>query len=120
LSLLDDLVLEPVHAFQVGGMFCEMLCCCLGVIGTVCKRVETSLRTNKCEYTGLGALALDSDVLNLLHYTKVRLYGDEYQSQQAVAKVGVTSSESTPLADCQTFECGRFGRRTRNSVLDSM
>jgi hypothetical protein len=47
--------------------------------------LETSLR-NKCEYTGLGALALDSDVRDLLHYTKDRLYGDEYQSQQAVAK----------------------------------
>jgi hypothetical protein len=81
LSLLDELV-EPMRSNLAPRLWDALL---MGVIGTVCKRLETSLR-NKCEYTGLGALALDSDVRDLLHYTKDRLYGDEYQSQQAVAK----------------------------------
>jgi hypothetical protein len=62
LSLLDELA-EPVRS-KLAGRLCDALL--LGVIGTVCKRLETSLR-NKCEYTGLGALALDSDVRDLLH-----------------------------------------------------
>jgi hypothetical protein len=80
-SLLDELV-EPVRLYLAPRLWDALL---VGVIGTVCKRLETSLR-NKCEYTALGALALDSDVRDLLHYTKDRLYGDEYQSNAAVAK----------------------------------
>jgi conserved oligomeric Golgi complex subunit 4 len=48
----------------------------LTVISTVCKRLETSLR--KCQYTALGGLALDSDMRDLLAYTKDHLHSPEY------------------------------------------
>jgi hypothetical protein len=83
LSLLNELV-EPLQLRSklAGRLYNALL---VGAFGTAFKRLETSLR-NKCEYTGLGALALVSDVRHLLHHAKDRLYEDEYQSQHTVAK----------------------------------
>ena len=80
-ALLDDL-LEPVRQHLAPRLWDALL---IGVTGTVCKRLETSLRS-KCEYTSLGALTLDSDMRDMLHYTKEHLYGEEYRSNVAVAK----------------------------------
>ncbi|OEU17196.1 hypothetical protein FRACYDRAFT_268613 [Fragilariopsis cylindrus CCMP1102] len=50
----------------------------LGVLGTVSKRLEVSLK--KCRFTALGALSLDSDMRDLIHYAKDRLGSNEFNS----------------------------------------
>merc|ERR1712196_51352 len=50
----------------------------IGVLGTVSKRLEVSLR--KCRFTSLGALSLDSDMRDLIHYAKGRLVSSELNS----------------------------------------
>lgn len=47
----------------------------LGVLGTVSKRLEVSLK--KCRFTALGALSLDSDMRDLLNYAKDQLVSSE-------------------------------------------
>ena len=73
-SLLDEL-LEPLRAHLAPRLWDALL---LSVLGTVSKRLETSLR--KCHFTALGALMLDSDVRDILSYIKDRLYSAEYSS----------------------------------------
>jgi hypothetical protein len=73
-TLLDEL-LEPLRLYLVPRLWDTLL---LSVLGTVSKRLETSLR--KCQFTALGALTLDSDIRDILSYTKDRLYSPEYSS----------------------------------------
>jgi conserved oligomeric Golgi complex subunit 4 len=56
----------------------------LSIMGTTCKRLEASLR--KCQYTALGAIAMDSDMRDLLHYTKERLNSSDFSSNVAVTR----------------------------------
>lgn len=56
----------------------------ISVMGSACKRLEGSLR--KCLFTSLGAIALDSDIRDLLHYTKDHLSQSEYPNNLAVTK----------------------------------
>ena len=79
-SLLDEL-LEPLRRYLAPRLWDTLL---LSVLSTAGKRLETSLR--KCQYTALGGLTLDSDMRDLLHYGKDRLYSPEYASNQAVFK----------------------------------
>lgn len=79
-SLLNEL-LDPLRNYLSPRLWDTLL---LDVLGTVSKRLETSLR--KCEYTALGAIALDSDMRDLLAYGKERLFSEEYTSNVAVAK----------------------------------
>eukprot|EP00934_Nitzschia_sp_Nitz4_P006199 Nitzschia sp. Nitz4//scaffold98_size77359//3539//6343//NITZ4_005533-RA/size77359-snap-gene-0.0-mRNA-1//1//CDS//3329560712//6189//frame0 len=62
----------------------------LGVLGTVAKRLEVSLK--KCRFTSLGALSLDSDMRDLLNYSKDRLESNELSSNVALYRA------CTPLA----------------------
>lgn len=73
-TLLGEL-LDPLRVHLVPRLWDMLL---LSVIGTVAKRLETSLR--KCRFTALGSLALDSDIRDILSYTKDRLYSPEYSS----------------------------------------
>jgi len=50
----------------------------IGVLETVSKRLEVSLK--KCRFTALGALSLDSDMRDLIHYAKGRLGSNELNS----------------------------------------
>jgi conserved oligomeric Golgi complex subunit 4 len=78
---LDEL-LQPLHRHLAPRLWDTLL---LTVLGTVCKRLETSLR--KCQYTALGGLTLDSDMRDLLHYTKGQLHSPEYNgSNVAILK----------------------------------
>lgn len=61
----------------------------LGVLGTVCKRLEVSLK--KCRFTALGALSLDSDMRDLLNYTKDRLTSSELNSSNVALYRACTS-----------------------------
>lgn len=73
-TLLDEL-LESLRVHLLPRLSDTLL---LSVLGTVCKRLEASLR--KCQFTALGALALDSDVRDFLAYAKERLYSPELRS----------------------------------------
>ncbi|GKY97020.1 hypothetical protein MPSEU_000660800 [Mayamaea pseudoterrestris] len=79
-SLLDELLM-PLRSYLAPRLWDNLL---LTVLATVSKRLETSLR--KCDFSSLGALALDTDMRDLLSYTKDKLYGPEYQSTTAVTK----------------------------------
>jgi hypothetical protein len=79
-SLLDEL-LEPLQVYLAPRLWDTLL---LMVLGTVSKRLEASLR--KCEFTSLGALSLDTDIRDLLSYTKDHLYGSEFQSNQNITR----------------------------------
>ena len=73
-TLLDEL-LGPLRKHLAPRLWDILL---LQVMGTVCKRLETSLR--KCDYTALGGLTLDSDMRDLLSYTKDHLHSSDYNS----------------------------------------
>ena len=73
-TLLDEL-LVPLRKHLAPRLWDLLL---LHVMSTVCKRLETSLR--KCEYTGLGGLTLESDMRDLLSYTKDHLHSPDYNS----------------------------------------
>jgi hypothetical protein len=79
-TLLDEL-LEPLKKHLAPRLWDTLL---LSVISTACKRLETSLR--KCHYTSLGGLALDSDMRDLLNYTKDQLLSTEYSSNAAILR----------------------------------
>jgi conserved oligomeric Golgi complex subunit 4 len=79
-SLLDEL-LEPLRAHLAPRLWDSLL---LTVIGTAAKRLETSLR--RCHVTALGALTLDSDMRDLLSYTKERMVTSDYASNLAVTR----------------------------------
>ena len=66
-SQLNDL-LDPLRRYLSPRLWDRLL---IGVLNTVCKRLETSIR--KCQFTALGALALDADVRDLVNYAKERL-----------------------------------------------
>ena len=63
-SLLDE-ILVPLCRFLAPRLADNLV---LGVLGTVSKRLEVSLK--KCRFTALGALSLDSDMRDLIHYGK--------------------------------------------------
>ena len=73
-SLLDEL-LDPLRKHLAPRLWDILL---LQVMSTVCKRLEASLR--KCEFTALGGLTLDSDMRDLLSYTKDHLHSPDYNS----------------------------------------
>jgi conserved oligomeric Golgi complex subunit 4 len=50
----------------------------IGVLGTVAKRLEVSLK--RCHFTALGALSLDSDIRDLLSFAKEWVQSPEYSS----------------------------------------
>jgi hypothetical protein len=79
-TLLDEL-LEPLKTHLAPRLWDILL---LSVVSTACKRLETSLR--KCHYTSLGGLALDSDMRDLLNYTKDQLLSTEYSSNAAILR----------------------------------
>lgn len=56
----------------------------LGVVGTAAKRIESSLK--RCTFTSVGSLALDSDMRDMLSYTKDNLDSPELSSNVAVCK----------------------------------
>lgn len=91
-SELDELM-APLRNFLAPRLWDKLL---LDVMGTVCKRLETSLR--KCEFTSLGALALDSDMRDLLSYTKDRLYSSEFSSNVAVTRACVHLARLSQIA----------------------
>jgi hypothetical protein len=76
-ALLDEL-LSPLRKHLAPRLWDILL---LQVMSTVSKRLETSLR--KCEYTALGGLTLDTDVRDLLSYTKDHLHSPDYNSSNA-------------------------------------
>eukprot|EP00536_Pseudo-nitzschia_multiseries_P001397 jgi/Psemu1/181101/e_gw1.18.211.1 len=73
-TLLDD-ILVPLCRYLAPRL---ADCLVLGVLGTVSKRLEVSLK--KCRFTALGALSLDSDMRDLIHYAKDRLVSSEFNS----------------------------------------
>jgi hypothetical protein len=62
----------------------------LGVLGTVAKRLEGSLR--RCQFTALGALSLDSDMRDLLAFAKDFVSSEEYSNTMTLYRA------CTPLA----------------------
>jgi hypothetical protein len=79
-SALDEL-LDPLRQSLAPRLWDKLL---LDVAGTVSKRLESSLR--RCEFTSLGALALDADVRDFVSYVKERLHSPDYASNVAVAR----------------------------------
>lgn len=79
-TTLDEL-LAPLRTFLAPRLWDSLL---LHAVGTASKRLEASLR--KCEYTALGALALDSDMRDLLNFTKDHLNGTQYGSNLVVIR----------------------------------
>jgi len=77
-SLLDEL-LDPLRRHLAPRLWDTLL---LSVVSTACKRLETSLR--KCQYTSLGGLTLDSDMRDLLNYTKDHLHSPDYALNVAI------------------------------------
>jgi len=82
-ALLDELLI-PLQRHLAPRLWDKLL---LDVLGTVSKRLEHSLR--KCEFTSLGALALDSDMRDLISYAKDRLHAADYSSNVAVTRACV-------------------------------
>lgn len=62
----------------------------IGLLGTVAKRLEGSLR--RCQFTALGALSLDSDMRDLLAFAKEFVQSSEYSSSMALYRA------CTPMA----------------------
>ena len=84
---LDNL-LHPLRESLAPRLWDRLL---LDVLGTVAKRVEASLR--RCEFTPLGALALDADLRDLVGYAKDRFRSSDIgASNVAVAKACVPMS----------------------------
>jgi len=79
-AMLDDL-LSPLRIYLAPRLWDTLLC---NVLGTIAKRLETSLR--KCEFTSLGALALDTDMRDLLSFAKDRLYSPDLSSNVAITR----------------------------------
>jgi hypothetical protein len=77
---LDELM-DPLRQYLAPRLWDTLI---LSAVGTVSKRLETSIR--KCEFTALGALTLDADVRDIVNYVKERLYAPEYNSTAAVTK----------------------------------
>lgn len=77
---LDELM-EPLRQYLAPQLWDTLL---LSAMGTVSKRLETSIR--KCEFTALGALTLDADVRDIVNFVKERLYSPEFNSTVAVTK----------------------------------
>mmetsp|Transcript_11186 Transcript_11186/g.23609 ORF Transcript_11186/g.23609 Transcript_11186/m.23609 type:complete len:688 (-) Transcript_11186:122-2185(-) len=73
-TLLDE-ILVPLCRYLAPRLADNLV---LGVLGTVSKRLEVSLK--KCRFTALGALSLDSDMRDLIHYAKDRLVSTEFNS----------------------------------------
>jgi len=86
-TLLDELLL-PLCKYLAPRLADGLV---LGVLGTVSKRLEVSLK--KCRFTALGALSLDSDMRDLIHYAKDRLVSSEYN----VSNVALCNA-CTPLS----------------------
>lgn len=57
---------------------------------------QTSLR--KCQYTALGGLTLDSDMRDLLNYTKDQLHSPEYGSNVAIFRACPALSKLLQIA----------------------
>jgi len=77
-TLLDE-ILVPLCRYLAPRLADNLV---LGVLGTVSKRLEVSLK--KCRFTALGALSLDSDMRDLIHYAKDRLLSNEFNSSNLV------------------------------------
>lgn len=73
-TLLDE-ILVPLCRYLAPCLADSVV---LGVLATVSKRLEVSLK--KCRFTALGALSLDSDMRDLIHYAKDRLVSNELNS----------------------------------------
>jgi len=73
-TLLDE-ILVPLCRYLAPRLADSLV---LGILGTVSKRLEVSLK--KCRFTALGALSLDSDTRDLIHYAKDRLMSNEFNS----------------------------------------
>lgn len=73
-TLLDE-ILVPLCRYLTPRLADSLV---LGVLGTVSKRLEVSLK--KCRFTALGTLSLDSDMRDLIHYAKDRLVSNEFNS----------------------------------------
>lgn len=91
-ALLDEL-LTPLRRHLAPRLWDTLL---LSVLSTACKRLETSLR--KCQYTALGGLTLDSDMRDLLNYTKVHLHSPEYGSNVAIFRACPALSKLLQIA----------------------
>lgn len=78
--LLDELLLT-LKQYLAPRLWDNLL---LSIIGTTCKRLEASLR--RCQYTALGAIAMDSDMRDLLSYTKERLNSSDFSSNLAITR----------------------------------
>lgn len=66
-SLIDEL-LGQLRRYLAPRLWDTLL---LTVLNTACKRLETSLK--KCEFTALGALAMDADMRDLVNFVKENL-----------------------------------------------
>lgn len=98
-SLLDEL-LQPLRRHLAPRLWDNLI---LTVMGTSCKRLETSLR--KCQYTSLGGFALDSDIRDLLHYTKEQLHAPEYNgSNMAILRACPALSKLVQIAKLQSVD----------------
>lgn len=93
LSTLLDELLSPLREYLAPRLWDKLL---LDVLGTVAKRLESSLR--KCEFTSLGALALDSDMRDLLSYAKDRLHSPEYSSNVTITRACVPLARLLQIA----------------------
>lgn len=91
-TALDEL-LDPLRVALAPRLWDKLL---LDVVGTVSKRLEASLR--KCEFTSLGALALDADMRDLVSFVKERLYSPDYASNVAVTRASVPLARLLQIA----------------------
>mmetsp|Transcript_22587 Transcript_22587/g.53399 ORF Transcript_22587/g.53399 Transcript_22587/m.53399 type:complete len:976 (+) Transcript_22587:117-3044(+) len=84
-SSLDE-ILTPLCQYLAPRLADQLV---LGVLATVSKRLEVSLK--KCRFTALGALSLDSDMRDLLNYAKDRLMSSELNSSNVALYRACTS-----------------------------
>jgi len=96
LCSLQEELLDPLRRHLAPRLWDTLL---RSVVSTACKRLETPLC--KCQYTSLGGLTLDSDVRDLLNYTKDHLH----LFIERCYSPGL-SGPFAALADCQGTECG--------------
>ncbi|KAL3908410.1 MAG: hypothetical protein SGILL_008492 [Bacillariaceae sp.] len=104
-SSLDE-ILQPLCQYLAPRLADELV---LGVLGTVSKRLEVSLK--KCRFTSLGALSMDSDMRDLVNYGKLL----PHQAHSLNVSF-LSSSNSLPCClQLETIAKDRLGSHELNS-----
>ncbi|KAG7369897.1 COG4 transport protein [Nitzschia inconspicua] len=97
-SSLDELI-APLRQYLAPRLADSLI---LGVLATVAKRLEVSLK--KCRFTALGALSMDSDMRDLVNYTKDRLCSNELHSNVALYRACTSLARLVQIAKLMNLD----------------